>query len=84
MRFAESVTRKRVQGCFRMSSRLIDICYLVLEEGPSGGGVRWYKDRKALDQHLDDEPVSLIINVKQISQRVQSRVRELLATDSPA
>jgi hypothetical protein len=58
--------------------------YLVLEEGPSGGGVRWYKDRKTLDQHLADEPVSLVINVKQISQLVESRVRQLLATDPSA
>jgi hypothetical protein len=58
--------------------------YLVLEEAPSGGGVRWYKDRKALGQHLKDEPVSLVINVRQIRQQVESRVRQVLATDPPA
>jgi len=53
--------------------------YLVVEEGPSGvGGIRWYENLKALGQHLADEPVSLVINVRHILQHVESGARQFV------
>ena len=51
--------------------------YLVLEEGATNtGGVRWFENLKTLQQHLADEPVSLVINVKHILQRVETGVHQ--------
>lgn len=53
--------------------------YLVVEEGASGsGGVRWFENLKNLGQHLADESVSLVINVNQILQHIESGVRGFL------
>jgi hypothetical protein len=52
--------------------------YLVVEEGPGSGGVRWYENLKTLEQHLAGESVSLVINVRQILQHVESGTREFL------
>lgn len=51
--------------------------YLVIEEDRSGkeGKVRWFENLKTLAQHLADEPVSLVINVRQILEEVRSHVR---------
>jgi hypothetical protein len=47
--------------------------YLVVEEGQSGfGGVRWFKNLQTLGRHLEDEPVNLVINVKQILDQVEA------------
>src|SRR5260370_20913723 len=37
--------------------------YLVVEEGPGAGGVRWFENLKTLGPHLAAEPVSVVINV---------------------
>jgi hypothetical protein len=50
--------------------------YLVVEEGPGTGRVRWYENLKTLEQHLAGEPVSLVINVRQILEHVESGTRE--------
>jgi len=53
--------------------------YLVVEEGESHiGAVRWFKDLKTLGDHLADAPVSLVINVKDILQQVESGARQFL------
>jgi hypothetical protein len=54
--------------------------YLVLEEGVSGiGQVAWFGNLRDLEQHLADEPVSLVINVKRILNQVASATTPLLA-----
>ena len=52
--------------------------YLVVEEGASVGGMRWYENLKTLGQHLAGEPVSLVINVRHILEHVESGVRRFL------
>jgi len=52
--------------------------YLVLEEGPGIGGVRWFENLKTLGQHLEGEAVSLVINVRHILHDVESRARQFL------
>jgi hypothetical protein len=47
--------------------------YLVVEECPGIGGVRWHENLKTLAQHLAGAPVSLVINVRQILEQVGAR-----------
>ena len=58
--------------------------YLVVEEDQSGkeGRVVWFENLKTLGQHLAGESVSLVINVVQILEQVQSGVRQFMVDPS--
>jgi hypothetical protein len=58
--------------------------YLVVEEGPGIGAVRWYENLKTLEHHLAGEPVSLVINVRQILEHVESRARKFVMANYPS
>ena len=52
--------------------------YLVVEGDPSGvRKVRWYENLKTLEKYLAGEPISLVINVREILQRVESGARQI-------
>jgi hypothetical protein len=51
--------------------------YLVIEEGQFGiGEMRWYQGLGDLKQHLEVEPLSIVINVKRILNHIASGVRQ--------
>jgi hypothetical protein len=53
--------------------------YLVIEEDPFGiGEMRWYADSNAVRGRLEDEPVSMVINVRYILEKIESRARQLI------